>query len=146
MKKRFAGLGLFAGAFVCALSSHAAQVVGTSSRECMDIAHGIVADGTPIHQFHCHGTPNQQWTLSNGQISGLGGSCVDVSGSVPTEGAQIIIVTCNGRPSQKWSVSQGQIIGIGGKCLDSAGGSPSDGVPLILATCSSAPSQQWSLQ
>ena len=124
----------------------AAQIVITNSVECVDIPHGQVVDGTPLSLFNCHGSPNQQWTVSNGLITGTGGRCLDVQGSAPTEGAQIIIVACNGQPSQKWSVSNGQIVGIGGKCLDVTGGSTLDYAPLILSTCSSAPSQQWSLQ
>ena len=85
---------LTAAALMWAGVSQAAQIAGTTSGECIDIPHGVAADGTQINQFHCHGTPNEQWTLSNGQISGLGGSCLDVMGSAPTEGAQIIIVAC----------------------------------------------------
>jgi len=135
-----------AAALGCVTVAQAAQIAGTTSGECFDIPHGVVADGSPVNQFHCHGSPNEQWTIGNGQISGLGGSCLDIMGSAPAEGAQIIIVACNGRASQKWSVSQGQIIGLGGKCIDVTGGSTQDGAPLILATCNSSPSQQWSLQ
>jgi hypothetical protein len=138
--------GMLMAAALYATSGQAAQITGAGSGECFDIPHGLVADGSPVNQFHCHGSPNEQWTISNGQISGLGGSCLDVMGSAPTDGAQIIIVACNGRASQKWSVSQGQIIGLGGKCIDVTSASTQDGAPLILATCNSSPSQQWSLQ
>ena len=124
----------------------AAQIVVTNSVECIDIPHQQTVDGTPVSLFNCHGSPNQQWTIANGQITGMSGVCLDVMGSAPTEGAQIIIVACNGRASQKWSVSHGQIIGLGGKCLDVTAGSTQDGAPLILAACNSSPSQQWSLQ
>jgi hypothetical protein len=144
-------LGLFGFLIVailcCPVPSDAAQLVGTNNGECVDLPHGNTSDGTPLSLFHCHGSPNQQWTISNGLITtGTGGSCLDVQGSAPTEGAQIIIVACNGRSSQRWSVSNGQIVGIGGKCLDVTGGSTLDHAPLILSTCSSASSQQWSLQ
>jgi non-reducing end alpha-L-arabinofuranosidase len=125
---------------------HGAQLVGTNNGECIDIPRQNTADGTPMSLFHCHGSPNQQWIISNGQITGLGGSCLDVQGSAPTEGAPIIIVACNGRPSQKWSFVNGQIVGIGGKCIDTSGGGASDHTPLILVSCSAAPSQQWSVQ
>src|SRR5271170_5208188 len=81
--------------------THAAQIVNNG--ECFDLPQGNTADGTPIILFHCHGTPNEQWTLSGGQITGSGGSCVDVQGSAPTEGAAVILVTCNGRSSQRWN-------------------------------------------
>lgn len=70
---------LVAAALTCASLSQAAQIAGTTSGECFDIPHGVVSDGTQINQFHCHGTPNEQWTISNSQIAGLGGSCLDVS-------------------------------------------------------------------
>jgi Ricin-type beta-trefoil lectin domain len=134
---------------ICALLSpgaHAAQLVGAISGECIDIPHQNTADGTPMSLFHCHGSPNQQWTISNGQITGMGGSCLDVQGSAAVDGAQIIIVACNGRPSQKWSFVSGQIVGIGGKCIDTSGGGSTDQTPVILMGCSATPSQQWSIQ
>jgi hypothetical protein len=124
----------------------AAQIVITNSVECVDIPHGQAVDGTPLKLFACHGTPNQQWTIANGQITGMSGVCLDVMGSAPNDGAQVIIVHCNGRVSEKWTLANGQIVGIGGKCLDVAGGSPQDHAALIIASCSSSPSQQWSIQ
>jgi Ricin-type beta-trefoil lectin domain len=138
------GMLVIVGAVVSA--ADAAQIVITNSVECVDIPHGEAVDGTPLSLFTCHGSPNQQWTIANGQISGMSGVCLDVMGSAPNEGAQVIIVHCNGRASEKWTVSQGQIVGIGGKCLDIAGGNPQDHATLIIASCSSSASQQWSIQ
>jgi Ricin-type beta-trefoil lectin domain len=133
---------------VCAVGfpADAAQIVITNSLECIDIPHGQAVDGTPLSLFPCHGSPNQQWTVAGGQITGMSGVCLDVMGSAATDGAQVIVVHCNGRASEKWSVANGQIIGIGGKCLDVSGGSAQDHAALIISTCSSSPSQQWSLQ
>jgi endo-1,4-beta-xylanase len=129
-------------------ASPAAQFVNSAnSGECLHRPRGFTPDGTPTFLFHCHGVPNEQWTLGNGQIIVIGGGmCLDVQGSAPTEGAPVLIVTCNGRPSQKWSIVNGQIVGIGGKCLDTLGGGTSDHTPLIISTCSPAPTQQWSVQ
>jgi hypothetical protein len=132
--------------FSWSVSGRAAQLVGAASGECIDVPHQDTADGTPMSLFHCHGSPNQQWTISNGQVIGIGGSCLDVQGSAAVDGAQIIIVACNGRASQKWSFANGQIIGIGGKCIDTSGGGSMDHTPVILVACSSVPSQQWSVQ
>jgi len=131
---------------VAGTPAHAAQIVITNSVECVDIPHGQAIDGTPLSLFNCHGSPNQQWTIANGQITGLSGVCLDVMGSVPNEGAQVIIVHCNGRASEKWTLANGQIVGIGGKCLDVAGGNAQDHATLIISSCSSSPSQQWSIQ
>jgi hypothetical protein len=124
----------------------AAQIVITNSVECIDIPQQQTVDGTPVSLFNCHGSPNQQWTIANGQITGMSGVCLDVMGSAPNDGAQIIIVHCNGRSSEKWTLANGQIVGIGGKCVDVAGGSAQDHAALIIAACTSSPSQQWSVQ
>jgi hypothetical protein len=124
----------------------AAQIVIRNSVECADIPHGQAVDGTPVSLFNCHGSPNQQWTITNGQITGMSGMCLDVMGSQPNDGAQVIIVHCNGRDSEKWTLANGQIVGLGGKCIDVSGGSAQDHAALILSTCSSAPTQQWSVQ
>jgi Ricin-type beta-trefoil lectin domain len=138
------------GAFAAFLASPspvgAAQIVIANSVECIDIPHQQTDDGTPLSLFNCHGSPNQQWTIANGAISGMSGVCLDIMGSKPNDGAQVIIVHCNGRPSEKWSLANGQIIGLGGKCLDVAGGNAQDHAQLVIATCSSSPSQQWSVQ
>jgi hypothetical protein len=124
----------------------AAQIVITNSVECVDIPHGQAVDGTPLSLFNCHGSPNQQWTVANGQITGMSGVCLDIMGSAANDGAQVIIVHCNGRSSEKWTLANGQIIGIGGKCLDISGGNARDHATLIISSCSSSPSQQWSVQ
>jgi hypothetical protein len=126
--------------------AQAAQIVVTNSVECIDIPHQQTDDGTPLSLFNCHGSPNQQWTIANGQITGMSGVCLDIMGSAPKDGAQIIIVHCNGRDSEKWTLANGQIVGLGGKCLDVVGGAAQDHAALIIATCTSSPSQQWSVQ
>jgi ricin-type beta-trefoil lectin protein len=127
-------------------TSRAAQLV-SSAGGCADIQQSDTNDGTPMILFHCHGTPNENWVLSGGTLSGENGVCLDILGSVPKDGAQVIVVQCNGRPSQKWQVIVGQIIGLGGKCLDLQGGSTADRTPPVIATCvPSSQSQQWSLQ
>jgi hypothetical protein len=114
---------------------------------CADIQRGDTSDGTPMMLFHCHGSPNQNWILTGGTVSGENGVCLDVSGSVPKDGTPIIVVQCNGRPSQKWQVTNGQIVGLGGKCLDLQGGSTFDRTALVITTCNpTSQSQQWSIQ
>jgi hypothetical protein len=146
MRRIWIGLTLLIILGAIGARADAAQIVITNSVECVDIPRGQAVDGTPLSLFSCHGSPNQQWTVANGQITGMSGVCLDVMGSAPTEGAQVIIVHCNGRPSEKWTLANGQIVGIGGKCLDVAGGNPQDHATLIISSCSSSPSQQWSVQ
>src|SRR5271168_1434721 len=146
MKKLIFTALLFLICMPLSLGAYAAQLAGATNGECIDIPHQNTADGTPMSLFRCHGSPNQQWTISNGQVMGMAGSCLDVQGSAAVDGAQIIIVACNGRLSQKWSFVNGQIVGIGGKCINTSSGGSMDHTPVILMTCSSAPSQQWSVQ
>jgi ricin-type beta-trefoil lectin protein len=146
---RRAGIGLAAMLVALAVAwtpAAAAQIVIANSVECIDIPHQQTDDGTPVSLFNCHGSPNQQWTIASGQITGMSGVCLDVMGSAPNDGAQIIIVHCNGRDSEKWTLANGQIVGIGGKCIDVVGGHVQDHATLIIATCTSSPSQQWSVQ
>ena len=122
------------------------QLVSGNTNECVNVPwHGYQIDGTRVRLLQCIGRPNQQWSINNGQIIGVGGACLDVQGGAATDGAGVIFVTCNGSPSQNWSVSNGQIVGIGGKCLDITEGNASDRAPLIIAACSGSPSQHWSV-
>jgi hypothetical protein len=124
----------------------AAQIVGAGG-SCADIQGGVTADGTPMILFHCHGSPNQNWVISNGTINGTDGVCLDVLGSTARDGAPIIVVQCNGRPSQKWQIVNGQVVGLGGKCLAIQGGGTDDRTPLVLNTCAPGVSGQiWSIQ
>ena len=106
----------------------------------------VGADGTPLILFHCHGSANQSWTLTNGQIVGIGGSCVDVQGSTPIGGSPAILVHCDGAPSQRWNILNGNISGIGGKCLDVLEETGNDRTPIILAPCAGRPTEQWAAQ
>ena len=127
-------------------SADAAQIVITNTLECIDIPHQQTVDGTAVTLFGCHGSPNQRWTIANGQISGMSGVCLDVLGSAPRDGATVIIVHCNGSDSEKWTLTNGRIVGIGGKCIDLVGGHAQDHAALIIAACTPAPSQQWTIQ
>src|ERR1700755_1962080 len=59
--------------------SRAAQLVSRSG-SCADIQLNDTNDGTPMILFHCHGTPNENWTLTGGTLSGENGVCLDVLG------------------------------------------------------------------
>ena len=52
----------------------------------------------------CNGRPSQKWSISNGQIIGIGGKCLDVSGGGTADTTPLIIATCSASPSQQWSV------------------------------------------
>ena len=147
MKKLLVSSGVMLLGIVTLSSPASAAQIISSGGSCADIQGGGTADGTPMIIFHCHGSPNQNWVLTNGTITGAAGTCLDIMGSAPNDGAQIIVVQCNGRASQKWQVTQGQIVGLGGKCLDIQGGGGDDRTPLVLKTCNGgSATQQWSIQ
>ena len=125
----------------CATTS---QISSGNTNMCMNVEnHGYPVPGTPLRVKACDPWQNQQWTLNNGQITGVGGFCVDVQGSQAADGAPVVYVPCNGAPSQHWSIANGSIVGIGGKCIDIGGAAPANWSPLIIASCTGSPSQQW---
>jgi cytochrome c len=149
MTKTLCLFALLIGACLCCeLEAHGAQLIGTSSGECVNLPEPAYAaiDGTSVRLLQCLGKPNQQWRVVNGQIISGVGPCLDVMGSAGSEGARIIVAPCNGNASQQWIITNGQINGIGGYCLDTRDGGRADRTPLILSGCSGAPSQQWSVR
>jgi len=122
------------------------QISSGNTNMCMNVEnHGYPVAGTPLRVKPCDPWQNQQWSLDNGQITGVGGFCVDVQGSAASEGAPVIFVPCNGGPSQHWTIVNGAIVGIGGKCIDIGGAVLANLSPLIIATCTGSPSQQWAV-
>jgi hypothetical protein len=139
-------LGILTVIFASTGACHAAQLLNTISGGCIEVQGGNIADGTPIDVYQCTGSPNQNWTISGGRITGIGGSCLDENLGAASARAPVILVSCNGRPSQKWTVSNGQIIGVSGQCLEAVGSDASNGIPLILSRCTAAASQKWLVQ
>jgi hypothetical protein len=122
------------------------QISSGNTNMCMNVEnHGYPVAGTPLRVKPCDPWKNQQWTLNNGQISGVGGFCVDVQGSVASDGASVIYVPCNGGASQHWTVLNGAIVGIGGKCIDIGAAAPANWTPLVIAPCTGSPGQFWEL-
>ncbi len=124
----------------------ATQITSASSNACINVPwHGTPVQGTPVHVKQCDPWRNQQWSINQGQVTGVGGFCLDVEGGKPVDGSRVVYEPCNQSPSQNWRIAQGQFVGIGGKCLDIKGGVPDDGAFLIVSTCSSVSSQQWTV-
>ena len=131
------------GWLASATGAEASQIVGLSGA-CLDAAGGSAALGTPIVLWPCHGGPNQQWSLRNGQIIGIGGRCLDGQSAAP--GSPIVLAACTDAASQRWLLRIGQIIGIGGLCMDVKGGRPFNGAPIILWSCHGGANQRWSMR
>jgi len=122
--------------------AQAAQILGMTGR-CLDAAGGSAAPGTPVILWPCHGGANQQWTLRDGQIVGIGGMCLD--GQSAASGSPVILAACTGTPAQRWVLRDRQIVGIGGLCLDVKGGRPINGTPIVLWSCHGGANQRWSM-
>ena len=122
----------------------ASQITSGSTDQCINVPwHGAPVEGTPVHIKQCDPWKNQQWALTAGQITGVGGLCLDVRGGQPKDGTAVVYASCNGSPAQNWRWANGQIIGIGGKCLDIAGAAPANGALLVITACSNSPTQLW---
>ncbi|HEY0799571.1 MAG TPA: ricin-type beta-trefoil lectin domain protein [Steroidobacteraceae bacterium] len=125
--------------------STTAQVTSGNSNQCINVVnHGYPVAGTPLRLKPCDPWQNQQWSIRNGQMTGVGGFCVDVQGSAAVDGAPLIYAPCNGSPGQMWTAVNGTIVGIGGKCIDI--GSDAQALPpLVIAACTGSASQVWVL-
>ena len=121
-----------------------AQIVNAGGA-CLDIQRGGSEPGTPLILFHCHGSPNQSWTLANNHITSALGACLDVRGGTANAGARAIINSCGAAPSQQWALQNGAITGIGGLCLAALDGG-GERSRVGIAPCDGSPAQQWSVQ
>jgi hypothetical protein len=70
----------------------------------MDVEGSNALDGARVIGVTCNGSPSQNWTLANGQITGVGGKCLDVAGGGQSDFVPLVIATCSGAPTQQWSV------------------------------------------
>ena len=132
---------LFTSLSSCSTTS---QFTSGNSNQCMNVVnHGQPEPGEPLRLKPCDPWQNQQWSLSNGQMTGIGGFCVDVQGSAAVDGSPLIYVPCSSSPSQRWSQVNGTIVGIGGKCIDVGSDQRATWPPLVIATCNGSLSQVW---
>jgi chitosanase len=116
-------------------------------RQCVDVAAGGTANGTPIQLYDCNGTAAQAWTVdaTDGSIRALG-KCLDVTAAATANGATIQLYDCNNTGAQKWSLTNGALINTGsGKCLDVTDRNPANGTRLPIWTCNNADNQRWTL-
>jgi hypothetical protein len=117
-------------------------IVGYGGK-CLDVRGPSLDDGTPVQIWACNGVPEEQWTLTSGQLVGYGGKCLDVRGPSLDDGTPVQIWACNGVPEEQWTLTSGQLVGYGGKCLDVRGPSLNDGTPVQIWTCNGVPEEQW---
>jgi hypothetical protein len=88
-------------------------MVSKLSGKCVEVVNGSTANGAPIDQLDCNGTPQQLWKLnsvSGGQqiISAVSGKCLDVTGgsTAISDGALMEQWDCvAGAGNQAWTIS-----------------------------------------
>ncbi|WP_229864388.1 ricin-type beta-trefoil lectin domain protein [Streptomyces djakartensis] len=94
---------------------------------CLDVAGGKEANGTPVQIYTCNGGAAQQWTLEGNEddlhlrnVNSF--KCLDVAGNNSANGTKIQIYDCYKSKGQSW---QGDVRAAGplksvstGKCLD----------------------------
>ena len=131
------------------------SLVVQHSGKCMDVQWGSTADGAPIWQWPCNGSPAQQIDISD---LGSGwhqlkfrnsGKCLDVWSGSHDPGAMLWQWPCNGSDAQKFTVPSGfgytsQIKNKGsGLCVQVRGASTADQALLEQAVCGSGSHQKW---
>jgi hypothetical protein len=108
-------------------TSHVTIEVPGAKGNCLDVAGGKEANGTPVQIYTCNGGAAQQWTLEGSEndlyLRNVGSQkCLDVAGNASANGTKIQISDCYKSKGQSWkgdvrataplkSVSTG-------KCLD----------------------------
>lgn len=88
-----------------------------SSKMCLDLPNGSLADGVHLQSYPCHGGPSQRWLtprrqpwapLSFGEsvriISAHSGKCVDVPGASLSGGVRLQQFTCHGGRNQSFQI------------------------------------------
>jgi Ricin-type beta-trefoil lectin domain len=130
---------------VAADAAGGGPIIGVGG-ECVDIAAGSAANGTPVRLHRCNRTLAQQWTIGgDGTVRALH-RCSDVTSGSTANGAYVQVFTCNGSPAQRWTVSGAQLInGKSGRCLSAAGPGSAAGSRLQVRTCTGGADQSWRL-
>ncbi|MEU7871950.1 RICIN domain-containing protein, partial [Dactylosporangium sp. NPDC049140] len=118
-------------------------LVGAASGRCLDVPGSNAANGTQPIIWDCHGTANQQWTISGLTIRALG-KCLDAPLN-GTAGVKAQLWDCSGATNQQWTlVADGSIRnGQSGLCLDVSGAGTANNTPVLLWTCTGAANQRW---
>ena len=111
-------LTLLTGMTANASTSFLGYWVNNSAGKCLGVLAANMTNGTPVVQWGCDGTPNQDWIIAtpNGfpgndiqtQIRNAQNStkCLGVFNSETGDGANLVIWDCNGSADQEWFLQQ----------------------------------------
>jgi alpha-galactosidase len=119
------------------------SLVSAASGRCLDVPGSSTTNGTQPVIWDCHGSANQQWTVSGLTLRSLG-KCLDAPFNA-TAGTKVQIWDCNGGTNQQWNLNAtGTVSGVqSGLCLDVNGNATANGTTVILWTCTGAGNQRW---
>jgi len=126
-----------------------AEIVGSPSGRCVDVAGQSTANGTAAQLYDCWGGSNQRWTYTAArQLTVYGNKCLDASGNGTSNGTALVIWDCNGQSNQQWVLNaNGTVTGVqSGLCMDANGAGTANGTKIILWSCNGGSNQQWSLR
>jgi hypothetical protein len=111
----------------------------------LDVEGGSIVNNAEVQTFtkNVPTTVNQQWSLDNVSVVGLGGKCADVPGSAFANGTQLQIFTCNGGSNQKWTVDPDGVVKNGSFCWDVPNAQTADGTILQIFSCNGGSNQKF---
>jgi hypothetical protein len=132
---------------------------------CLDVAGAAVPNHTPVVQFQCTRSANQQFlfTRVSGNVyeirplhSWFLNKCLDVTGPSTANGATLQLFSCNGQNNQRFRLlDDNGPTGVGGtsriasvfsdKCLEVAGASNAGGAAVVQNTCNGQAHQRFDL-
>ena len=128
-------------------------VPNTSTTACVDVAGASTAANTPVEAYPCSGFFNEQWSLTEGHLQGIGtangaAQCLEAGSPPKPQTYPAILNSC----AQTWGM-----VNIGsqaifllnnntlGYCLDSQGKHGS-GAQLVIDVCNTVATQYWVLK
>jgi hypothetical protein len=130
-------------------------VRSTASGKCLTPQGESLADGVPIVQVTCNGSPFQRWDFVDHddhifQIrNAVTLKCMDVFG-LNNNGTQVIQWPCSGISNQRFEASRdlpgfvslrSRVAGTRTHCLDVPGGLANEGAAMQVWTCNGTPAQ-----
>jgi alpha-glucosidase len=129
------------------------EIVTLNSAKCMTNG-GSMENSTPITQYACNGTDNQEWNdpTDAAVVNADSGKCMTNGGSTANS-APIMQYTCNGSPNQTWYINLNPSTGnftiqntrentAETLCMTN-GGSMENSTPITQYKCNESNNQQW---
>ena len=129
-------------------------ITSNLNRLCLEPLGKSAAQGTPIVQNVCDGSPTQNWRLdasvstSKGHVTNGNGMCMDAMGGA-VDGTPVVLWTCNSISNENWQHPPftgklvSRVSGTSTHCLDVPGGSGQVGLQVWIYRCNGTAAQSW---